>query len=181
MIKIIALVLLLFITAALVYAATLPDTYRYEQSTVINASADSIYPKLIDFRQWDQWSPWSKIDPEAEVTYEGPETGTGAVMRWSGNNKVGAGSMTILETNPGERVKIRLDFLKPMKDTATSELTLAPQNGGGTMVTWSMYGDMKYIGKVMNLVMNCEKMIEDMYAKGLSNLKTWVETGAPSQ
>ena len=33
-------------------------------------------------------------------TFEGPAAGPGAIYAWDGNDKVGAGSMTILESKP---------------------------------------------------------------------------------
>jgi len=26
-----------------------------------------------DFHQWDAWSPWAKLDPDAKITFEGPD------------------------------------------------------------------------------------------------------------
>ena len=74
--------------------------------------------------------------------------GTGAIFAWSGNDKVGEGRMTIVESRPAELVRIKLDFNKPFEDTSTSEFAFKPEGGGaGTVVTWRMYGDRNFISK----------------------------------
>ena len=50
------------------------------------------------------------------------------------------------------------------------------REGAGTTVTWAMYGKANFISKAMGLFMDCEKMCGDMFTKGLTDLKTLVET-----
>ena len=45
--------------------------------------------------------------------------------------------MTILESQPTDRVKIKLEFIRPFADTANTDFTFKPQ-GDQTAVTWSM-------------------------------------------
>ena len=62
--------------------------------------------------------------------------------------------------------------------TSTAEFNLKPE-GSGTVVTWSMYGPNQFIGKVMGLFMDCEKMCGDEFNKGLAKLKNVVEKKSP--
>lgn len=157
-----------------VIVATQPDSYHVERSLVINAPAAKIYAQVNDLHQWDAWSPWAKIDPNAKSTFEGTKAGKGAIMRWEGNNEVGAGSMEITETEANKRIAMKLDFLKPMKGEATSEFTFVPE-GKGTKVTWSMDGKSNFVGKAMGLIFNCDKMIGDKYEEGLASLQKVVK------
>jgi hypothetical protein len=47
---------------------------------------------------------------------------------------------------------------------------MAP-SGNATNVIWTMEGAQPYLGKVMGVVMNMDKMIGNDFEKGLSNLK----------
>jgi hypothetical protein len=81
--------------------------------------------------------------------------------------------MEILESGPS-KVVIKLDFITPFEAHNTAEFTAVPQ-GDGTSVTWAMYGPSPYMAKVMQTVMNMDKMIGSDFEAGLQNLKTVAE------
>ena len=56
---------------------------------------------------------------------------------WTGNDKVGQGSMTLVESKSGEFVRINVEFVKPFEGKSTSEFTFRPQ-GDRTQVTWTL-------------------------------------------
>jgi hypothetical protein len=159
-----------------IVVAMQPSTYHIERSAAMAAPPEVVFAQVNDFHNWQAWSPWSKLDPNAKEIFEGPAAGEGAVFRWSGNAEVGEGSMTITESVPHERIKIRLDFVKPMEDTAAVEFTFKPQ-GEQTEVTWSMDGQNGFIGRAFCLLMNMdmEAMVGDSYAEGLKNIESIVE------
>lgn len=174
MLKKILLILVLLIVTFLLVAALQPGDFRYERSATINAPADKVFAQVNNFQNWNAWSPWAKLDPNAKNTFEGPEAGVGAVFKWEGNNEVGAGIMTITETKPNELIIMKLEFLKPMPGVNTTEFTFKPE-GNATKVTWAMYGKCDFLCKSISLVMNCEKMVGEMFDKGLANIKTITE------
>ena len=151
-----------------------PDEFTVSRSAKISAPPEKVFPHVNDLHQWEAWSPWAKLDPNVKNTYEGPASGVGTAMAWSGNNKVGMGKMTITESKPGETVGLRLEFEKPMKATNAVEFGFKPE-GGQTVVVWSMTGKNSFAGKLFGLLMNCEKMCGGMFEKGLSSLKTVAE------
>ena len=177
--KKVLLVLLVAIVAFLAFAATRPARFHVERSITIAAPADAVYPHIVDFHQWPAWSPWEKLDPNMTRTLGGAESGVGATYHWTGNDKVGEGNMAITEARPGERVVIKLDFLKPFEASNISTFTLAPE-GAGTRVTWAMDGNNNFMAKVMCIFMNMDKMVGGDFEKGLENLKALVESGAPA-
>jgi len=172
---IVLIVLAVLIVAFVVVVAMQPSDFRIVRSATMSAPPSTIFAQVNDFHKWQAWSPWAKLDPTMKTTYEGAESGTGAIHTWSGNNQVGEGRMTIMESRPNERIRFKLDFLKPMAATNTAEFTFTPQ-GKQTLVTWSMSGQNNFIGKAMGLVMNCEKMVGGQFETGLANLKSIVET-----
>ena len=158
-------------------AAMRPDEFRVKRQTTIAAPPSAIFPLVNDFHEWPKWSPWEKLDPDLKRTYEGPEAGKDASYSWVGNDQVGEGRMTILESRPDEAIKIKLEFIKPFASINTTEFTFKPE-GDQTVVTWEMYGPSEFMFKVMDVLMNMDKTIGADFEKGLADMKTAAETKA---
>ena len=151
-----------------------PAEFRVERSITMEAPPAVAFAQVNDFRKWEAWNPWDKVDPAMEKTYEGAPEGKGAVYGWAGNGDVGEGRMTIEESRPGELVRIDMEFYKPMAGNSTAEFTFKPA-GEGTQVTWSMFGKNGFIGKAMCLFMDMEDMIGPQFEKGLADMKAAAE------
>jgi len=158
----------------LLVVATRPSTYHVERSTTISAPAEAVFAQIVDFKKWDAWSPWSKLDPNMKVTYDGTQGTVGASYAWSGNDDVGTGKMTMLAIDPGKRVDIKLEFQAPWESAAKNGFTLEPL-GKDTKVTWLMDGNNDFMGKAMSLVMDMDKMIGNDFEKGLAQMKKVAE------
>jgi hypothetical protein len=172
----ILIVIAVVVALLVVWIATRPADFSISRSTTISAPPQAVFPQVNDFHNWEAWSPWAKIDPEMKMTFAGPAAGTGAVYTWTGNNKVGEGRMTIVESRPNELVRIKLEFMKPFTATNASEFTFQPQESQ-TTVTWSMSGKRNFMTKAMGLVMSMEKMLGGQFDQGLAKMKVIAETG----
>ncbi len=171
---IIAVILAIAIAVVLILAATKPNTLRVQRATSIRAPADRIFPMINDFQQWRVWSPCENKDPAMKRTYEGPDSGKGAVYAWDGNKNVGSGRMEILEASVPSRITIKLDFFKPFEGHNTAEFTMLPQ-GDVTNLTWTMHGPAVFMSKVMQVFMNFDKMVGKDFEAGLASLKSAAE------
>jgi uncharacterized protein YndB with AHSA1/START domain len=174
MLKVIGIAAVVLPAGVLVYAATLPDSFRLERSTVIKAPPEKVFAFIDDFRKWTAWSPWENVDPALKRSYSGPEAGKGAAYAWEGNSNVGTGRMEIVEAAPGAKLVLKLDFLKPFEAHNTAEFTLA-REGDATRVTWAMFGPSPYLSKLMSLAFSMDKMVGGMFEQGLANLKSQSE------
>lgn len=150
-------------------------TYEVKRSITIDADPAAIYPRVADFREWDAWSPWEKLDPNMTKTYTGPQSGAGASYHWEGNRKVGEGSMTITGVEPDRRVTIDLQFLKPFKSRSETVLALRPVDGG-TRVDWTMSGVHTMMTRVFSIVRPMDKLVGPDLEKGLATLKATTES-----
>jgi effector-binding domain-containing protein len=152
----------------------LPRTAHVERSIVIDAPQATVFTVLNGFRQFNRWSPWADIDPNATTTFEGPEAGVGAKMSWSGNAEVGSGSQEILESVPYQRIRVRLTF-GDFGGDFVSTYALAPE-GGGTRITWSFDADYgsSLFGRYFGLL--SDAMLGPDYEKGLARLKAFAES-----
>lgn len=175
MIKKIFIVLVGVVAALVVVVALQPADFRISRSASFAAPPAAVFEHVNDLQKWQAWSPWAKLDPAAKNNFQGPPAGTGAAFSWAGNMEVGEGTMTITESRPSELVRFKLEFKKPFEATHTSEFTFQPE-GGGTLVTWSMWGRNNFMGKAVGLVMNCDTMVGGQFEQGLADLKKIVES-----
>jgi Polyketide cyclase / dehydrase and lipid transport len=169
--------LLAIIAIFLIVVALQPADFRITRSASVAAPASIVFEQINDFHNWNAWSPWARMDPNAKNTFEGPPAGVGAIFAWAGNSKVGAGRMTITETRPNDLVLIKLEFFKPFVATNTTEFTVKP-DGDQTAVNWTMTGRSSFMGKAIGMIMNCEKMVGGQFEQGLANLRSIVESPA---
>ena len=159
----------------IVIIAGRPSEFTVSRSARIAALPEKVFPHVNDLHKWEAWSPWAKMDPACKNSHDGASAGVGAAMSWSGNRKVGAGRMTIVESKANDLVRIKLEFLKPFKATNTAEFTFKPE-ANQTLVTWSMSGKNNLFFKAFGLIMDCDKMVGRDFEKGLAQMKSVVET-----
>jgi hypothetical protein len=167
-------IFVLAIILFVIVVAMRPADFRIARTVTMAAPADKIFPHVNDFHRWQAWSPYDKRDPDMKRTYEGAPAGVGAVYGWNGDDNVGEGRSTIVESTEPQRILIKLEFFRPFKGTNQGEFTFQP-NGSGTAVTWALEGKYNFITKAMGLFMSMDKMIGGDFEQGLANLKAIVE------
>jgi uncharacterized protein YndB with AHSA1/START domain len=158
----------------LIYVSTREGHFNYEKNGVINAPADKIFPYLSNFKLGAQWNPYDQKDPAVKRTFTGSDGQVGSVMEFEGNKDAGSGKLEILNIVPNSGVEIRLTMTKPFHAENIIHYTLSPE-GAGTRFSWAMSGDGGFMGKLVSVFMDCEKMIAGDFNKGIANLKTLVE------
>lgn len=172
------LVIVVLAMGGLLFAASRkPDTFTVARRATLAAAPEAVFAQVNDLVAWQVWSPWAKKDPNAKATFGAITTGQGASFGWDGNSKVGKGSMTIVESRASEKVGLRLDFEKPFKATNAATFTFTPV-AGGTEVVWTMTGTANLMSKVMDVLMNMDRMVGRDFEAGLANLKALVEKPA---
>ena len=171
MLKIVLIALPLVIAVLGTIVALQSSEFRVVRSAILSAPAQALFALVNDFHRWEAWSPWEKLDPALERSYDGAPAGVGAVYSWVGNNQVGEGRMTILESHPNDLIRIKLEFLKPFAATHTADFTFKPE-GDRTRVTWNMFGEKTFLSKAIGLFMNMDKMIGNNFEQGLAQLES---------
>jgi uncharacterized protein YndB with AHSA1/START domain len=160
-------VLLIVVVLGIVgFASTRPNEFTITRAADLAAPPSSVYMLVNDFSRWPEWSPWEKLDPALKRTISQPSGGVGASYAWVGNDQVGEGKMTILESVPDSRVAIRLEFIKPFASVCQSVIAIEP-SGEGSHVTWTMTGQNNLMSKVMGLFMNMDQMVGKDFETGL--------------
>ena len=174
MIRNILIGLVVLVVAAVGIAFVLPQHAKVERSTVMGASPEQVFAIVNDMSRWNDWAPWSRMDPDIKLKFDGPAKGVGAKMAWT-SAKLGDGSLTITEATPFSQIKTALDFGTSVP--ASSAFVFAPADGG-TKVTWSFDSDtgMNPIARYFGLFV--DSMVGKDYEDGLANLKQLAESDA---
>jgi hypothetical protein len=154
----ILIALAVIVVGFVVVVAMQPSEYRVSRSADVSAPPAAVFAQVNDFHKWEAWNPWGKIDPAMKQAYEGAPAGIGAIYKWAGNNEVGEGRMTIIESRPSDLIRINLEFFKPFAGNSIAEFTFKPESNQ-TAVTWSMTGNNNFMAKAIHLFMNMDKMI----------------------
>lgn len=156
----------------------LPDRQVVTRFTTILAPPEKVYPLVVDFHHWGEWSPWAKLDPDMQQVITGE--GIGHRMAWSSAQKnVGNGVQEITALDENKMVQTHLAFEGMGAATARLDLKPVPE---GTEVVWSFEANMRegaslwrqpmatYFGYFM------DKFVGADYEKGLAALKEIVES-----
>lgn len=146
-----------------------PADFRVSRSATLDAPPAALFAQVNDHQNFNKWNPFLKLDPDVKNTYTGPGSGVGAACSWEGNKNIGAGSATITESKPNELIRMRMDWKRPMEGVATVDFTFKPE-GDRTVVTWAMYGKNNFMGKLVSLFMDCDKMCGPQFEQGLADL-----------
>jgi hypothetical protein len=183
MLKRIAVIAAVLFAVLLLVVGTRPGHLHVERSMSMAASPTVVFPLIDDFHAWQSWSPWEKLDPNMKREITGAPRGKGALYNWFGNDDVGSGTMEIVDSDPLQKVQIRLEFKQPWAATNTTTFTLVPVSSpaSGTRVTWSMDGENSFSAKAMGLVMDMDQMIGKDFESGLTNLQAVAEAAAEAQ
>ena len=175
MIAVAALAVLIVIV--LVMAATRPNDFRIERSVRIGAPPERIFAMVNDLAEWKHWSPWEKKDPAMAREFSASTVGLGATYAWRGNREVGEGRMTVIESQAPVRFRLRMEFLAPFKATHEAAFELKSE-GSATHVSWAMTGRHPFIGKIMCLFFNMDRMVGRDFEAGLAALRERAEQPA---
>lgn len=176
--KILIFLLVLIAILAVAAMALSPKKLVLEESITIDAPPHVAYNLVSDFKQWDQWSPWMEIDPDATFTYTDKTAGVGAQFSWDGNEELGTGTQTIKEAVANKSIKTGLVF-GSWDGESHVNWTFTP-DGDKTKVSWDMDGaETAFPFRPFNLIM--KGGLKKTYKQGLNNLKAVVEDRAKNK
>ncbi|MFM7769238.1 MAG: SRPBCC family protein [Bacteroidota bacterium] len=132
----------------------------------IKASADSVFMKVGDYKQWNKWSPWTESDPGMKNEFIGSPQAIGHKWKWESESQ-GNGSQTILAMDYPNKIRMELNF--EGMDASYTHWNFVSL-GETTRVSWDMDGgEVAFIQR--GIFMLFKGMIESDYEKGLQNLK----------
>jgi len=166
-------VVLIVIIAILAMIA--PKTYHVERKILVKKPVQEVFNYVKFLKKHDDWSPWSKKDPDMKKEFTGSDGEVGFVSAWEGNRDVGTGEQEIKRIVDNQRLETELRFLKPFKSTSDAFINVKEAEGDSTEVTWGFSGKNKFPVSIMMMFMNMDKTVGKDFEEGLSNMKSQLE------
>ncbi len=148
----------------------LPGSSHVERSADIHAPASVVYSQVDNFKNWNNWSPWFKLDPNAVYTYSEPASGMGAYFTWdSANRNLGKGKTTILKDESDRLIHTKTELNNVGE--VIGDFTLTPADSSNVHIVWTYNMDyglnpfMRWMGMAFG------GSVAKDYEHGLASLK----------
>lgn len=145
-----------------------------EKNVAINRNINDVFNFLKLVTNQDKFSVWNMKDPNMQKSYSGIDGTNGFVYSWDSKDKsVGAGSQQISNIVEGKQIDFNLNFIRPMKNTATSSFVLNNPGYNSTSVGWTFRGPTKFPMSLFTPIF--KKMLGKQLDQSLQNLKALLE------
>ena len=171
--KFIGLSLLILFLVLVAVAYLLPRHVRVERTETIKAAPEIVFGQVNTLKNWEQWSPWHKLDPKMKLEYNEIPSGKGASYSWKSEKRnVGNGKLTIIRIVPYDTIDVEMNFMEQGTSLAGYYIKKADST---VQLTWWMDADMGYnpMGRWVGLFM--DNLVGKDFEKGLSSIKEFSE------
>ncbi|MCU0612605.1 MAG: SRPBCC family protein [Candidatus Eisenbacteria bacterium] len=176
--KVSGLVVLVLVVVTAVLGIVVPRDYLVVRSVSISAPAEVVFSHVRFWKNWEAWSPWAEKDSTLQATITGEDGAIGSVYAWTGDPDVsGRGEMAVTGVTPNEELRYHLRLLEPWGSESDGHIRIKPA-GGGSQVSWAMYGRNPFPWNVAGLFMGMDRMIGPDFERGLGLLKGLAERDA---
>lgn len=166
------IVLLIIFSLITTVSFFFPGKIHIERTGIINAPAKTVFDQVNTLKSWKNWSYWDRIDPKMKSVYEGPESGMGAIHKWTSlNDSVGTGCLTITESQEKEKILYTLTFEDMGSSNGGWEFS---DSAGSVKTTTFMDIEMPFYGRIFPGIF-IEKSIGIDFEKTISGLKEYTE------
>lgn len=147
--------------------------YLVTKEIFIKAPVKTVFSKVVDLKEWENWSPWIKMDPGMKNSYSKTTDEVGASQEWVGE-VTGTGKQEITKIDGHKTIEFRTEFFSPFKSISFPRFELHDQDQG-TLVKWHMEAVLPWF--MLPLVGMMKMFIGRDFQRGLKMLKEYVETG----
>ena len=164
------------VVVVLILAAVAPKGYTIQRSILINRPRQEVFDYIKYLRNMDHYSKWVMMDPTKLMTYTGTDGTEGFNAAWDSKMKqAGKGHQTLEKIIDGERIEIRVVFIRPFASVADTYMSTQRVADDTTTVKWSFDSKMSYPMNMMLLFINMDKMLGKDMEESLGNLKRVLE------
>lgn len=168
--KVIGLVLITFVSIALISGLFVNSKYAVEREVTINKPKQEICDYVNQLDDLDNFNVGVKAAPAKQKEFKVQAAAIQSVAACDSINPV------VIKKAPGERVDYEIHFIKPFEATDHSYIISEAVSEKQTKVKWGFKGEMKYPLNLMLLVMDMENKLAPDLEKGLNNLKATLES-----
>jgi effector-binding domain-containing protein len=164
--KVLGIIVLVAVALVFIIPLFMAETTSVSANINIKASPATVFHQVDKLKNWENWSPF-ETDSTIVNTYEGNERGKGAIRHWNGK-KAGSGTITILESEPYNKIVNKLEF----GDGSGGEGSWSFNSANDSLhVNWTItINNLSYpMGRLMSPLM--KMILKPMLEKGLVSLR----------
>jgi uncharacterized protein YndB with AHSA1/START domain len=149
---IIVIVLVSIIALVLIIALFVKKEYEVKREITISKPVTHVFDYIRHVKNQDNYSKWVMTDPNMKKDFSGVDGQVGFIYAWdSQDGKVGKGQQEITDIKNGEKVDLKVTFIKPFEGIGIAEMKTEPAGDGQTKVSWGMTGKSVYPMNITNL------------------------------
>ncbi len=141
--------------------------FHVTKSILIDTTPDKVYELVSNLSNWNKWSPWLVMEPEAKFNL----ADDGDSYTWEGE-RIGSGEMKVLNRDKNSAVDYDLHFIKPWKSQADIRFEIGKE-ANQTKATWHMDSKLPFFLFFMKKLMVA--MLGMDFKRGLTMLKDLAE------
>ena len=171
--KTLLILLLVLVAVGLIAALILPKEMNVNTEKTIDAPIDMVWDNISSFEKADRWSAWYDIDPDMKVEFEGEPGAVGSKMKWSGNDQVLTGTMTIInsdKTNYALEQKVEHSW-----GGGNATMKLEPIDDGKVKVIYTYNEKYSIPSNLMAVVFDSEGMMTKNFNRQLDLLDSVIQ------
>lgn len=175
--RFIGVLLLILVVGVLILGLVAPKEMAVTRTELINAPKSVVAAQMLHYKNFNNWSPWSELDPNMKTEVVGEDGAAGAKYTWSGNDKVGKGEMLAKSVSDDE-LQYSLKFMEPWESTAEGSWKVEDAGNNKTNATWNFTTHVGFPMNGLMMLMNMRKHLGMDFRKGLRKLKAYSEAHA---
>lgn len=169
--KLILIILAILFGVYVLINLFLPSTVVVQRSINIKGSKRAAFEQVVDFRNWEAWSPWLSKDPTMRFQYNEQTAGEGASYSWTSEENEG-GSMRINKVVDTDSIRTHIIF-NGMGE-ADGFWSFTRINDSRTEVTWGFETEYPFFIRIFGQFL--KGSIASDFETGLANIKYLVES-----
>lgn len=162
------------IAAIFIVGLTQQRSITVSRSITINAPKEKVFEQMVLFKNWPNWSPWSRMDTSMKNEFKGTDGQTGSSYHWVGDEKItGEAEITNMAVN-GTEMQFSFKLIKPEAPEATGMVS-AKDSSGATVATISFTNRFDYPWNAMIIFTDLDKTYRNDLENALKNMKAIAE------
>ncbi len=138
---------LILVIAGAIYIATKESDYHIEETLLIDAPKEVVFDEVNDFKNWEDWSPWTSETDKAIINYTEKTKGEGAEFSWK-NDQTNHGNIKTLQAIPYSSLDMQTEFELQFGETNSDMYWNFDETEDSTKITWGIQGKQSFMEKL---------------------------------
>ena len=152
----------------------LPKYHRISKSIEIACADSVVYQYVLDYQHFKHWSPWYRLEPQAQTTTMGVPGKPGYTYAWSGE-RVGKGKIELIKSSKNRAILQELTFYMPKPSIHQNNLYVESTAPRQSRVSWIMEGANEGFFERWMYFIYLNQSIGKDFENGLQHLKEVLE------